>query len=489
MKSFLQSTLRSLLKALSSLKLAVFIIVVFAVLTAVGTIIESKYDAIAASKWIYRTPWMFGVMILLAINLIAVMVDRWPWKQKHIPFILAHIGILVLLLGSLVTFLYGLDGTLRVAENEKNRFVTTSDTDLVIWSSFDGSNYTKLFEEPVDFFLHSPKEKPIEISVDHQKKIKISDYKPYALVTPQIRESDDPRAGLAVRFNLSNERVHFTDWLMQRRRGDIGATLNLGPAKIIIGEAPKSPTGQNEIYLSVVSGAANAMVDAAKTPKSAASATTRLKYTIYSRDTTHKTMTGFIKETETIKTPWMNLEFKLLRLLPQAQQFWDFKFVERPTPLTTAAVLVEFNGRQDWVQIDDVFKLFDDNIAYIISYGHRRIDMGFDITLKKFEVGRYQGTQRAATYQSWVDVPGVGERLISMNEPLKHKGLTVYQASFQEGPDGVPVASIFSVNNDPGRWLKYLGSLIISLGVAWLFIHKRKSSRAQAPQKIEEVLQ
>jgi hypothetical protein len=89
---------------------------------------------------------------------------------------------------------------------------------------------------------------------------------------------------------------------------------------------------------------------------------------------------------------------------------------------------------------------------------------------------------RAASYASQVAVPGLTESAtISMNEPLKHMGFTVYQASFQDGPDGKPVASIFSVNHDPGRWLKYLGCLIISLGTILLFYMKRKTARAQAP--------
>jgi hypothetical protein len=74
-------------------------------------------------------------------------------------------------------------------------------------------------------------------------------------------------------------------------------------------------------------------------------------------------------------------------------------------------------------------------------------------------------------YESVVYVPELGLHTISMNEPMKHKGLTFYQASFQE-EDGRPIASIFSVNHDPGRFLKYLGSLIMSLGIVLLMWFK-----------------
>jgi hypothetical protein len=70
-----------------------------------------------------------------------------------------------------------------------------------------------------------------------------------------------------------------------------------------------------------------------------------------------------------------------------------------------------------------------------------------------------------------------------MNEPLKYRGLTFYQASFQQDTDGTPIASILSVNYDPGRWIKYLGSLILTLGTVLLFYNKRKAARASAPAK------
>ena len=80
---------------------------------------------------------------------------------------------------------------------------------------------------------------------------------------------------------------------------------------------------------------------------------------------------------------------------------------------------------------------------------------------------------RAASYESEVNVPELGDLVISMNEPLKHEGLTFYQASFHEDDAGRPIASVLSVNKDPGRFLKYLGSLLIVLGSIVLFYFKR----------------
>jgi len=183
----------------------------------------------------------------------------------------------------------------------------------------------------------------------------------------------------------------------------------------------------------------------------------------------------------------MGLEFKLLRFFPHAEEKWEFEKVDRPSPLTTAAIQISFQGKDYWLQQEDILKLFTTNSAYIISYGTRRIDLGFNIFLKEFSVGRYPGSSMASSYESKVHVEGENlEYTISMNEPLKHNGLTIYQASFQENEQG-PIASIFSVNYDPGRWIKYLGSFLMTLGTVLLFYNKRKASRAFAPKTQQEV--
>ncbi len=154
--------MKKILKFLASLKLAVIVIISLAILIAIGTFVEAEYDAEAAAKLVYKTPWMFTVLGALAINLAMVMYDRWPWKRRHIPFLLAHIGILVLLLGSLVTMIWGLDGTMVFGIGETNRFVQVPKQELTIWSSFDGDKYTKIFHKEVDFFLHPPQKTPVK---------------------------------------------------------------------------------------------------------------------------------------------------------------------------------------------------------------------------------------------------------------------------------------------------------------------------------------
>ncbi|MDG0817430.1 cytochrome c biogenesis protein ResB [Bdellovibrio svalbardensis] len=451
-----KSLLKKLNKPLASLRLAVFIIICIAVITAVGTIIEAKYDAYAAKKLVYDTWMMYTIMGLLAINLIGVMIDRLPWKKRHASFVLAHIGILVLLLGALITAKYGLDGSMRVGIGDSNTFVQTSETDLVVYSSFDGDRYSKTFESEVDFFRKPPSEqKPLEIPAV-EGSIKVVDYKKYVLPSRKVVVDESGKAGAGLRFQIQNPNVNVIEWLVQRKPNAV-ATHNFGPAQVHLGPIPEKGFMRNEIYLSPEKG-----------PKDE----WRLRYAVFYKESDKPGKKGFLKEGDVFDPGFkMAMEFRVLRFMPSAVEDWDLQTLEQPTPLTTSAVKIAFEGKEHWVLLNDMVKLFTNNSVYLLTYGNRRIDIGFPLKLKSFEVDRYQGTTRAMAYKSIVEVPELGEHVISMNEPLKYKGLTIYQASFQE-ENGQPVASIFSVNADPGRFIKYLGSLIMTLGVILLMWFK-----------------
>jgi cytochrome c biogenesis protein ResB len=98
----------------------------------------------------------------------------------------------------------------------------------------------------------------------------------------------------------------------------------------------------------------------------------------------------------------------------------------------------------------------------------------FQLYLNRFQIEHDQGTTSPASYASHVVVSGQQGRkevTISMNEPLEYQGYTVYQASYEDAQPR-PVTSIFAINQDPGRFWKYLGSLFIVLGIVWLFVSK-----------------
>jgi hypothetical protein len=102
-----------------------------------------------------------------------------------------------------------------------------------------------------------------------------------------------------------------------------------------------------------------------------------------------------------------------------------------------------------------------------------QIPLGFTIELVDFKRELNPGNSGNAAYSSLVKLIDTERqidenRLISMNQPLAHSGLRLYQSSFSDAGHGNE-SSIFSVAYDPGRPLKYAGSLMICLGIATMF--------------------
>jgi hypothetical protein len=95
-----------------------------------------------------------------------------------------------------------------------------------------------------------------------------------------------------------------------------------------------------------------------------------------------------------------------------------------------------------------------------------------EIKLLDFEKSMHPGTEIPRSFSSRVEITVAGARrlaLISMNRPLRYREYTFYQSSYSE--DGLGgESSTFSVVRNSGRWLPYLASFMLFLGLAIHFL-------------------
>ncbi|MBT9583321.1 cytochrome c biogenesis protein ResB [bacterium] len=175
-------------------------------------------------------------------------------------------------------------------------------------------------------------------------------------------------------------------------------------------------------------------------------------------------------------TGWMNLQFEVQKLFPRAVEVREFVAVEvekgneqnAPPP----AIKVRFQGVKEsqpvWLERGDVHQV---NTAsgqpLVVGYAYRTIELEFPVRLKDFQTVMDPGTNSPAAFKSQVEVEGK-EYLIEMNEPMVKGGFKFFQSSYAEVP-GQPSTSIFTVAKDPGIGLKYLGSIMVVLGIAIMF--------------------
>ncbi|MFN2507202.1 MAG: hypothetical protein ABR589_00320 [Chthoniobacterales bacterium] len=102
----------------SSLKLAVVLLAVLIVASIAGTIWESSFDAKVACAYVYGAPWFNLWLLLLAANLAVSALSRWPWRKHHVAFLVTHLGIITLLVGSLIGRIWGVEGTITLFKGE-----------------------------------------------------------------------------------------------------------------------------------------------------------------------------------------------------------------------------------------------------------------------------------------------------------------------------------------------------------------------------------
>ena len=102
--------------ALASLRLAVVLISVSGLMLAWATLVESRYGAEAVRFGIYGTWWFSGLTALLGANVFCSAAIRFPWKRHQTGFLITHAGVLVLLIGCLLSRMGGVDAKLPIFE-------------------------------------------------------------------------------------------------------------------------------------------------------------------------------------------------------------------------------------------------------------------------------------------------------------------------------------------------------------------------------------
>lgn len=111
--------------------------------------------------------------------------------------------------------------------------------------------------------------------------------------------------------------------------------------------------------------------------------------------------------------------------------------------------------------------VFEENgHSFQIALERETQELPFSIELKKFEQKLHPGTDMAKSYSSDVivhDTTGSWPATISMNQPLRYRGYTFYQSSFDLS-DKTP-ATVLAVVQNRGRIFPYLASALIALGL------------------------
>lgn len=188
-------------------------------------------------------------------------------------------------------------------------------------------------------------------------------------------------------------------------------------------------------------------------------------------------MSEILSEGQNIQTPWMGMQIFIGTIVHQAKSKNVIQKInpEKRNQLPGSAIkIITKEQKEFWLTEGQQSSITLNNQSYFFYYGRQTLELPMKLKLKNFKKVDYPGTDTPMSFESLVDVDDiVKDHKISMNEPLKYNGFTIYQASYSIEP-GKPPVSVFSVNRDPGRFIKYLGSIILSFGIV-IFTFMRSS--------------
>lgn len=120
-----------------------------------------------------------------------------------------------------------------------------------------------------------------------------------------------------------------------------------------------------------------------------------------------------------------------------------------------------------------------DGREYKLIYGKAQRQLPFALKLVDFKKENYPGMSMAKGYSSAIEVIDGAVRwnaLIEMNAPLRYKGYTFFQSSFDQNEQGE--ATVLTVVENKGRLFPYIGTFVVALGLLLhIFIIFRRKRR------------
>ncbi len=133
--------LRRAFVLLASLRLAVIVLLALSFAMAWGTILEAQSGSEAARRLVYAASWFDGLLVLLAANVLCAALKRYPWRRRHVGFLITHAAILIILAGTFLTRHFGVEGTITLAEGEAASAFSVDEDALVIEHQGSGKSW------------------------------------------------------------------------------------------------------------------------------------------------------------------------------------------------------------------------------------------------------------------------------------------------------------------------------------------------------------
>jgi hypothetical protein len=228
----------------ASLKLAVVLLTMLIIAAIAGTLYESSFDAKVARAYIYGAPWFNIWLVLLGANLACSAFSRWPWRKHHLAFLITHLGIITLLIGSLIGRIWGIEGTMTLFKGDPPANRLLVDQRQLRVHDVDG--IVKGF--PAEFLHHPPTpQHPRDLGpLASGASLQVIDYVPAIegkLNPKPVADDGAPALHFTIATAMMNQ--HLESWLLADDPQHGKFSMGLANIELKRGTAPDSGRGDS----------------------------------------------------------------------------------------------------------------------------------------------------------------------------------------------------------------------------------------------------
>ncbi len=512
-----------------SMKFAVVIILLFAISLGYGTFMESYHGTEYANRLIYKSLWFMGIQFGMFLSILFATLIRLPMKKALYGFYVIHAGLITIFVGSYITYQSGVDGSVTLSPNLPSRNIQINDEELKIQFPSKGKEVTvdlpyTAFSKNLGYEYENIKLKtflPFAENKQDWVPVKIQDpgqsSSKYRLFNDNFGEfitlSLHPQSDFNNTQQLGLLNVHYMPGALATCFGKNtpdGLIVWNGETTGCLAPLPsemkkkKSVTGQEIIEVEFNGEKINFLPQMSPLPLDQKMELSEgSPYRIFSKKLFEKSphlflfgdsLAFFDKETQTweshpapmgteVSLPWMGFRVKLLEHRVDAYPTMVPQYVKpiqdngQVISGNLKAVQVEIGDQLFWVKSNEPVAFNQNGERITFEIAKKSLLLPYELVLDQFKMDTDPGTTNPASFESFVTLfkgnAGSTKHHIFMNNPLKHENFTFYQASYFQTNEG-PYGSVLSVNFDPGRFWKYLGSLLLVLGSVWHFVLRKK---------------
>ncbi len=512
-----------------NMKFAVFIILVFAICLGYGTFMESYHGTEYANRLIYKSLPFMAIQFCMFLSILFATLIRLPMKKHLYGFYVIHAGLITIFLGSYITYHSGVDGTMTLTPNLPARTIDLSDDELRIEFPSRGTQVSV----SMPFVANT---KDLKMDYEGIKLKRFVPFAENELQWMPIKVKN-PRH-TSSRYRLYNQNFGEFLTLSLHPDSDFNNTITMGLLNVhympstlshCFGEntedglivwsgetgeciAPKPEdfkkknllTGKKIVEVDFKGEKILFMPEMSPLPlDQSLNLNEASSYRVFAKKLFEKSPHLFVfgksaayfdKETQKwierpievsgqIDLPWMG--FKLL-LVEYREESYPTMSPVAVKPIQENSQIIKGGIKAIEVQVDDqtfwvragepvAYTRGDEKIKFDLT--KKSLTLPYEIVLDQFKMDTDPGTSTPASFESFITLfkgnKGNEKHHVFMNNPLKYQNFTFYQASYFQTREG-PFGSVLSVNFDPGRLWKYLGSLLLVLGSTWHFALRRK---------------